>query len=76
MSSKSKIVLSEEQEEYLRKHYPTDAQCDIAEYLCVSPPVVRRIAAEFGLKRSASYDVRNFHNRYVKSYTSERYRNF
>ena len=72
----NKIVLSKEQEEFLRKHYPTDAQCDVADYLHVSPPVVRRIAQEMGFKKSADYDIRRYHNHIVKGYKHERYRNY
>lgn len=74
--SMQKIVLTTEQERYLREHFPTEAACDIAEHLHISDTTVRNIAREMGLKKSESFDPRRFHNHIVKTYKHERYRNF
>lgn len=71
-----KYIFTKEQEDYMRAHYPTEATCDIAERFRVSPPVVKRKAEEMGLVKSESYDQRNFHNRWVKTYKDIRYSNF
>lgn len=76
MIRKTKIVLTPEQMDYLREHYPTEPQCDIAEKFHVSPPIIRRIAQEMGLKKVEGWGTRQYCNRLVKTYTHERYSNF
>ena len=71
-----KIVLDEDQERYLREHYPVDSQRDIADWLHISPPTVRRLAMELGLEKSKNYDRRRYFFRYVRNYKDERYRNY
>lgn len=61
-----KIEFTSEQLEYIRDHYPTEAACDIADVLHVSPPVVTRIARDMGLEKSSEWDKRSYYGRYVK----------
>lgn len=72
----NKIEFSEEQKQYLREHYPTEAACDIARHFGVSYPVVTRIAKEMGLKKAESWSKGLYVNRYVKTYKHESYKNF
>ena len=76
MRTSTKTVLTREQEEYLRLHYPTDPAVDIAEHFRISPPVVQRIAKEMGLKKAEGWRASQYNNRLVKNYTSERYKNY
>lgn len=71
-----KIVFTKDQEAYLREHYPTDAQCDIAIHLGVSAPVVHRIAMEMGLKKADGWSKKQYQNHMVKTYKHERYSTF
>lgn len=61
-----KIEFTSEQLQYIRDHYPTEAACDIADVLHVSPPVVTRIARDMGLEKSSEWDKRRYYGRYVK----------
>jgi len=61
-----KIEFTSEQIAYIREHFPTEAACDIADVLHVSPPVVSRIARDMGLEKSSEWDKRSYYGRYVK----------
>ena len=61
-----KIEFTSEQLQYIRDHYPTEAACDIADHLRVSPPVITRIARDMGLEKSSEWDKRRYYGRYVK----------
>lgn len=59
---------SAEEERYLREHYPTESQCDIADYLGVSPGVVLKKVRELGLKKDSSWDRNAYNKRYTRNY--------
>lgn len=64
-----RITFTDDELSYIREHYPTDAQCDIAQYLGVSPSIVARTARELGLKKEPGWSTVKFMGRYVRNYT-------
>ena len=70
----NKIIFTEVQLDYIREHYPHDAQCDIADYLGVSPGVIRATANRLGLKKSSDWSPLKYRNRIVKTYKNGWYR--
>lgn len=59
---------SNEEIAYLKEHYPFMPACDIADYLGVSNTTVSNKARELGLKKSESYNPKDFLCRHVKIY--------
>ena len=70
-----KFEFTEEELQYIRDHYPTDAQCEIAEHFHVSPPVIHRVALELGLKKADGHNRKQYYYHIVKNYKHERYAN-
>lgn len=53
---------------YLRDHFPTEAGCDIAEHLGISPTSVCIKAKELGLRKSKEFSRNAYSGRYVNGY--------
>lgn len=56
---------------YLREHYADEPTTDISEHIGISQPTVKRKAEELGLRKSDTYDVRNYARRLVKNYKNK-----
>ena len=68
-----KYPWTEQEEEYLRLHYPTEAACDIADRLGLSSPTVIAKARDMGLSKSEGFDRNRYARRYVKHYKNNEY---
>lgn len=61
-----RIQWTDEQLDYMRKHFPTEPAVDIADVLGCSNATVGNLARSMGLKKSPDFRKSDYANRYVQ----------
>ena len=61
-----RIQWTDEQLDYMRKHFPTEPAGDIADVLGCSSVTVGNLARSMGLKKSPDFRKSDYTNRYVQ----------
>ena len=61
-------VFTEEELEYIREHYPTEAGCDVADHLGMSYALVNRAADEMGIEKYKNWNTQAYQGRYIRNY--------
>lgn len=61
-----RIQWTDEQLDYMRKHFPTEPAVDIADVLGCSSATVSNLANSMGLKKSPDFKASDYTNRYVQ----------
>ena len=59
MAKGKKIILTPEQEEWLKNNFPNTTNAKLAEHLDISEASIHRFARKFGLTKSAEFWERN-----------------
>ena len=64
-----KRQFTEEEDDYLREHYPNEPITDICDKTGISYANVKKRVAELGIRKSEGYSPSNYNHRYVRHYS-------